>query len=537
MSEPAAFSPVPASPPRREWVGVLLLLGAFLLFNLCTYNNYPQVWVDEVWFSEPPVNRVLEGEFHARTFKYQPPHTFPTVNCPLYMMAQVPWLSVMGTSVLAIRSFNYTLMAFAAFLVWLVSWRFGLIKSTAGRLLFLVVLHLGYGMCFAYRCSRPDILGMTSLLLLTLSFSLSSPGWRFGAMFLFSVMTFWVGLQVAFFAAFACGMAWLILRKVKFREVVVVAAGLITGVVSLLLFLIAVKALVNFLPQMGGMMGKRYAHATIPISVKLHKVIDDVLHSYIDDFSTDFVFLGLILLVVIGWRHLSLSTRRLVFFSLILVFGAPLLFDVAGHWAFYYSYLRYIPITFALFVVLAELMPFVKRAKLIGVATILCAVAVGLPMRLAISMLSSRTVPRAELVETFRSKITPDDIVLSDHAPFFEVKKAALVVFDPTYDKTLAPMSMAGGHDFTEAEKQAFTVMVIRPPYADVMTNYIGGHWAAVTEPFGDRQDFSLLSKLPVVGKRLTHYAVQPQTERYPVQIFRRVAEGSLTNSPDPAAH
>jgi hypothetical protein len=35
-------------------------------------------------------------------------------------------LAVTGTSVLAVRSFNYTLMTAAAFLIWLGAWRFGL---------------------------------------------------------------------------------------------------------------------------------------------------------------------------------------------------------------------------------------------------------------------------------------------------------------------------------------------------------------------------------------------------------------------------
>src|SRR6266404_4951520 len=115
-------------PVASEWRLVLLLIAAFFGFNLATFNYYPGVWCDEVWFSEPAINLVKDGIFHSTTWLCQPPHTFPTVNCPLYMMALVPWLSVVGTSVLAVRAFNYALMGTASFLIWALSWRFNLVR-------------------------------------------------------------------------------------------------------------------------------------------------------------------------------------------------------------------------------------------------------------------------------------------------------------------------------------------------------------------------------------------------------------------------
>src|SRR5258705_11160182 len=56
-----AISSPTSTPERSEWLGILLLIGGFLIFNLLTCNLYPAVWCDEVWFSEPAVNLVTHG--------------------------------------------------------------------------------------------------------------------------------------------------------------------------------------------------------------------------------------------------------------------------------------------------------------------------------------------------------------------------------------------------------------------------------------------------------------------------------------------
>ena len=84
-------------------------------------------------------------------------------------------------------------------------------------------------------------------------------------------------------------------------------------------------------------------------------------------------------------------------------------------------------------------------------------------------------------------------------------------------------MPIPGGHDLTPEEKRAFSVLVLRLNRVETTTNHLGGQWQAVTEPFGDTQDFSRLARLPVIGRRFASYAAQPQTARYQLQILRRV--------------
>jgi hypothetical protein len=518
---------------KFEWISLSVLLGGFFILNLATTNLYPQVWCDEVWYSEPAVNWVTEGELHTRAFLFQRPHTFPICGCQFYTMAQAPWLSLVGTSVLGIRSFNYLLMAAAALLAWFAAWRLNLIRGPAARLLLVLVLECGYGTSFAYRCSRPDILGLTCLLCLLLSFTIAQRRLRQLCVVFFSALTVWIGLQVAVFAGFACLAAVLVFRELGVEPLALVSAGVATGAASLALFIRSQNMLGDFLGYMFGLVGRR--HAGVPLSAKLRTVLLGVPGTYIDDFSAAALLIGVVGLAIIGWGRLSLASRRLTLYCLILFFGTPFIFDFIGHWAFYYSYLKFVPIAVAFLAVAGELaqpnnvtgarVAFGFRSKALSLAAIAIAIVVGLPLRLALSLAFSHPAHRSEILQVIRSNIKPGEVVLSDPAPFYEVKDVTRQVYATMYSSALWQMYVHGGHDFTDEEKSFITAIVIRPEQFSAVTNDLGGSWQAVTKPFGDRQDFSKLERLPVIGRRLSSYAAQPQTIRYPIQIFRRAAE------------
>src|SRR5206468_3395787 len=101
------------------------------------------------------------------------------------------------------------------------------------------------GMSFAYRCSRPDILGMICLLLILLSFSIQRARTRECCLVVLTALTFWIGLQVAFFVVFAYGAASLVFRRFRPKEILVLALGLALGLCSLLAFLSWKHALEN----------------------------------------------------------------------------------------------------------------------------------------------------------------------------------------------------------------------------------------------------------------------------------------------------
>jgi hypothetical protein len=540
--------PSPAQRPGPgEWIWLLLLLGGLLGFNLATYNQYPAVWCDEVSFSEPAINFLLHGSFTTTVWQFQPPNTFPVVNCPLYPMALVPWLTATGTSLLAVRSFNYTLMAVAAFLLWVVSWRFELVKTAVARLLLVVLFHLGYGMSFAYRCSRPDVMATVCLLVLLLAFKIPRQRPREFCLLALSAATVWIGLQVALFAWIAALAGWLLLRRVRFVDIILLSLGMALGLGTLLLFLSNRGVLAYFLPQVLGMLGEYYAHGPhlTPVG-KLLKVLSKTSVCWVDDLSTLGLAVGLVLVLVTGWTRLRPLTRLFIVYCLLLVFGIPAFFNALRHYEIYYAYTRFVPATLALFAAYSDLAlrepaeqgnpargrPAPRPAnggrsavrsgvRYLCLATAVVAMGVGLPLRLALGLACSRVLPRTEIQRIVSSLVSPEDVVFSDDSVFFEVKQIARLVYELNYSSALAPMPIRG-HNFTAEEKRAISLLVIRPQEAHRLTNFFGGQWQAAAEAFGDAQDFGRLVRLPFVGGRIASYALRPQTERYPVQIFRR---------------
>jgi hypothetical protein len=64
---------------------------------------------------------------------------------------------------------------------------------------------------------------------------------------------------------------------------------------------------------------------------------------------------------------------------------------------------------------------------------------------------------------------------------------------------------------------------VVRTDRAASYTNFFGGQWTAVSEPFGDTLNFGALARWPRLHARFRHHFEQPQMERQPLQIYRRV--------------
>jgi hypothetical protein len=398
------------------------------------------------------------------------------------------------------------------------------------RLLMLGLFHFGYGMSYAFRCCRPDILGLNSLLLLFLAFRIEHPRIRYSVLFILAALTVWIGLQVALFASLALAAAWLLFRRTGVREILILSSGMAIGAGTLVLFLKWKGVLSYFLPIVIGFMGKHYAHsAHITIGAKLFRVLRTTLSCYFEDFTTVLLILGIIATLAIARSNLSTSTRSLMHYCLVLIFAVPAVFNVVGHYAFYYSYMLFIPAIFGLLAGYSELSTLPSAESRFSLnplifGLIIAAIVVGLPLRLAITVSCGKLVSRSEIQRIVHTHINRHDIVFSDYAPFFEVKNSADVVYVPYSSFALATTPIAG-YDFTPEEKRSISVLVIRPQQTAYLTTFFGGQWKPVSEPFGDTQDFSRLEHLPLVGARLAHYGTQPQTERYQVQIFRRVAD------------
>lgn len=518
-------------PSRAEWVWLLLLLAAFFIGNLLTCNLYPVVWCDEVTYSEPALNWAKTGNFTTTVWELQPANTFPAAYPPLYALALCPWVKVWGGSVLAVRSFNYLLMAGVAFLLWLACWRCRLVESAWGRLFVVISAHLGFGISYAYRCARPDVLGMLCLMLLLLAFSLPKARHRIFLVALLSALTVWIGLQVALFAAMVGALAWLILRRLTFKDLLVVASGMTAGLASLFLFLHWQGVLKYFLQLVFGIVGRPATESSkFTLLERCRPLLEGIIADNLGDFSAAIIFLGVGCAVVVNYRRFSPAEKRLLAFLLTVAMAVPVFFSFTGHFAFYYAYMKFIPQLLALFVAC-----FPSEARLVKcrrqtwltrfcVTLLIAAALVGLPLRLLVSCLGSKIVSRSEIQRAIAAQVSETDIAFTDFAAFFEVKQRARVVYDAWYSRAFF-IQADSAHDFSEDEKRSLTVLVIRAGEVEKLTNFFGGNWVAVTPPFGDTQDYGRLARLPFIGGKFASYAQQPQNERCQFVILRRAAD------------
>ncbi len=324
----------------REWMGVSVLLALLFVLDLLTFDISPTVWCDEVSFTEPAINYIMHGTYTSTVWQFQPLNTFPAVNCPLYSQSIIGWLSLFGTDVLAVRSFNYFLMGVSSLLFWLLLWRFNLVPSARWRLAFVTAFHFGYGISYAYRCSRPDTLGLCLTLVLALLFTVQSARTRNFWLLLVSMVLPWVGLTSGLFAGLACFCAVIILGRLRFLQGMVVWVGLLLGVLSLAWFLHAHGALQNFMTSASYAIGEHDIHAgKLPVVVRLWHVIKTTLPAYFGDYSAVLLLMGTLWLMVLRRRELkTLSNWRVIICSATVFFLTPLLFNITGHYAFYYSY-------------------------------------------------------------------------------------------------------------------------------------------------------------------------------------------------------
>jgi hypothetical protein len=122
----------------------------------------------------------------------------------------------------------------------------------------------------------------------------------------------------------------------------------------------------------------------------------------VDELSTTVLLAGLGATLILGWRRLAARSRAFVLFCLVLVFGTPLVFDLLGHWAFYYSYLRFVPASLAVFATLSDLSQTLgglgsRLGKGAILASVALAMAIGLPTRLFLTARYSQLMPRKEI--------------------------------------------------------------------------------------------------------------------------------------------
>jgi hypothetical protein len=517
--------------PAREWMVVIAWLVLLFGFDLLTSGRYPTVWCDEVSFSEPAFNYLLHDSYTTTVWQFQPLNTFPAVNCPLYTFLMTGWLWVFGTHLLAVRAFNYFLMGVACLLFWQVLCRFNLVRSARWRLALVTALHLGYGISFSYRCSRPDTLGMVLTLALALLFTVQSFRLRNFGLFMVATVLPWVSFSSGLYAGFACFCCVITIRRPSFLQAMVVWVGLLLGVASVCGFLYSKGVLQAFVTGASHVVGNHYEVAgKATLLDRILHLLNTTWPNFLLEYSTTMLLMGILILAFLRWKELKVhADRRIIACSALTFASTPFAFNFIGYYAFYYSYTIFIP-ALILFASVALGPPSPNAESIAGRLTQIIAAAiltgtilVGLPMKLALSSYFARITPNTEIQRRIVSCINPDDVVYTADACFFDVKPLAKVVY-----ARCSFMDFVGtrvpGRRLTQSEKDNVTKLVVRADTAAFFTDYFGGPWEAVTEPFGDTTRWDRVENLPWLQNKMRAYLDQPQTWRYQLQVFQRTS-------------
>jgi hypothetical protein len=505
-------------PRPAEWLAVAGLLLSFWGFHAATYNWYPAAWCDEVSYSEPGINLAQHRGFTTSALQYQPSGTFWAANPPLYGLLLSGWLRLTGASLLGVRSFNFTLFAAAAFLLWVATWRFKLVRLAPVRMGLIALMELGYGISLASRSARPDVLGMLCLVMLFLAFSIRNPRRRGLTLLLLATVTPWIGLQVALYAALASVIGWAAHRTVAFSDLLCVGLGLAAGACLLTGFLAWHHALAHFqlavrtVTQVGG--PSRLGNAAA---------------SYFKDFSSVPLILALGYFLVRRYSVLAAQARRIILSFGFLYFAVPFVFCLSADFRAYYAYMIYLPLLLAFGHACSEsetLGPPNRPApdRLVFLAAGAAAIILGLPLRLSLTAAFCQVAPRAELMNIVASRVHADDVVFSEYFTFFESKMITPHVYVPFSAKGLSPIC-ASGLELTQEERRRVNVIIVKLDQKDSIAGYFGGKWMAVAGPFGDSVAMGKLARIPVFGRILQTLFYHAPTARFPVQIFRRVPE------------
>lgn len=515
--------------PSREWVGVLAITLLALGFNLLTYDLFPTVWCDDVSFSEPAFNFALYGSYTTTVWQFQPLNTFPVVNCPLYPMLLAGWLWVFGADLFSVRALNYVLISVAGLLFWQMLLRFKLVHSARWRMALMAAFYSGFGISFAYRCSRPDPLGIVLTLVLVLLFSVRCPRARSWGLFGVAAVLPWASLTSGLYAGLACFCSVIVMRRPGFNQAIALWIGLVVGVVSVFVFFQSKGILQYFVTGASHVVGNHYVvPGQATILTKVLSVLNGTWPEYPRDYSLVILMAGTLLLAVLKWDRLKTGVNwRLVGCSTLILCVTPIFFNFVGNYSFFYAYTLFIPalLIFASIAGISALSPsnpmLDKLASAVAVMAIVLSSIVGLPLRLGLVWYFTNVSPQTSLQENVNSCINKNDVVYTEESAFFYVKPTAKVVYtrwsSMDFQKTRVP-----GRTFTQSEKNSLTKLVIQPGQADTFTKFFGGEWEAMAVPFGDSTRWDRVENIPWIKEMLGNYLEQGHTYRRQLQIFRR---------------
>jgi len=416
---------------------LLFICLAFLVTNLATAERYPCVWIDEVMFADPAVRLVAGQGWTSSSWYIQDSSGFWAGNAPLHSLALVPWISIFGESIRAVRSINYVLILMAVAVLWLTARRVGITKP-ALRLLLVVVVLTSYAVIFGFRSGRSD--PATILLMSLLAFGYFSPPTRVSQSLLLvtAVLIPWAGLQLLPLIAALTVLAALVERRAATGKLAVVWLGVATGVAALLLFFL-----------WNGVLGDFVASVTAHTAGGSNSFLSSLLKGRIafgnripKDFSAAFLFGGSLATIYLSRRAGHSREARPLVLGVALAFLVAFFLLLVGKFPTYYGWMISIPLAMALCVFMSrdDLPSGVKRIALLAC---LGSIFVGLAPHTAAAVYNWDDRDY-EKVRSLVSKVgSTEDSIFGDPAVYYAARERYWKSYFGFYERAITPSEIA----------------------------------------------------------------------------------------------
>lgn len=460
-------------------------MSLFFVVNASTAPKSPTVWVDEVAYSDPSINFVLDGDFTSTAWSTQGPDEVWAGNVPLHQFLLIGWLEVFGISPTSVRSINYIFVVVGVMFLWLLMHNKNL-SSPIFRLVAVVLLLCGQGITFSYRSGRPDMIGF--LLVCAGAAALLLKGrTRYGLLTCIGALIPWAGLQFVPYTALLCGCIIFWDRKLFLRTSLSVAGGGIAGTVGLFVFFKLNSVWSDFVQSVA-------LHTAAGGSVNTF----NGLQIYTGDLSYLVVLLSSLFLIFLHLLYSNSEDIKPEFlYGLLVAVFSPIILFVLGKYPRYYTWMAYIPVVLGLCIQISAIRWNQWKSWVgIGLLGVAC---VWLPARIGVAILQWEARSYEPIESLTRKTISKEDTVYASYQAYYGAKKNASVVYLGSLSEKRSNEERV---DFESIEK-----VIVDPVRARKgVLSKLGGRWERVSQIGEDARREEFLGRKLAAPYRLATY-------------------------------
>ncbi|MBD1912506.1 MULTISPECIES: hypothetical protein [unclassified Leptolyngbya] len=475
---------------RHEFGLLALILVGFLgVITMLSAQLWP-VWMDEVLLTDPAANLFLGNGFTSSAWYYQTRDEVWACNAPLYALLLFPWLKVFGLQVATTRLLNYVLISLSMVLIWCAVYRLNLVSTTRDRFILIALILCSYGVSFTYLSGRYDCLAIALFSGLMLAYTFPSSLPRTAVFLGIGFLIPLAGFHLLPYGVILAALLFPFLGKPVLKAGIPIGVGMVLGLGATVFLYAQQGVLDTFIETLGGHtlggldvvpdsakdagVGQKMMFALTNLGPILVSRFAGIGEWYFQDGSFVLLMAGAIALASIQRINQTFYWRSPLGFGLLAGVVVPLLMGLVRNYPKYYGWMGIIPLVIGISAALVGVRgSALKKPGILWVAVLLIASSIpGLPNRLVPGLLHWQDRDYQRVEQFVQANIAADEVVYSDFAPYYAIRKRVDTVLFPSY---LDVMS--------DEDKQQLTTLLLEltqehKNYQDInLFEQIGGGW------------------------------------------------------------